>query len=269
MHGISSNLPIGGNASHLRQFTTEHPKRGSLLEEQLSPDRYPALVHAAKPSTVADYAKRFTCISLDPRGAGETDKPAGAYSMELLADDVAAFMQTIGVEQAHVSGVSFGAATGLWLAGKYTHRVKSLSLHSCWTNRSVSTFKVVVKGFGGSGKVDSVEMSIRTYPYCSRRRLCDQPEYIDQLAAFVRSRPKQPLDTFVSQSSAVIAHDAHPIGTHQSPNSDHFRSPRHRYLTALRRHAQEMESRVVSFWFLKAARMPLSTKAWPSSTKRP
>ena len=25
---------------------------------------------------VADYAKRFTCISVDPRGAGETDKPA-------------------------------------------------------------------------------------------------------------------------------------------------------------------------------------------------
>ena len=39
VHGISSNLPIGGNASH--QFTTEHPKRGSLLEEQLNPDRYP------------------------------------------------------------------------------------------------------------------------------------------------------------------------------------------------------------------------------------
>ena len=80
---------------------------------------------------VADYAKHFACISLDPRGAGETDKPTGSYSMELFADDVAAFMQAIGVERAHVSGVSLGAATGLWLAGKYPQRVKSLSLHSC------------------------------------------------------------------------------------------------------------------------------------------
>ena len=58
---------------------------------------------------VADYAKRFTCISIDPRGAGETDKPEGAYSTELFADDVAAFMQAIGVERllrpaAHESG---------------------------------------------------------------------------------------------------------------------------------------------------------------------
>jgi pimeloyl-ACP methyl ester carboxylesterase len=62
---------------------------------------------------VADYAKHFTCISIDPRGAGESDNAASAYSMELFADDIAAFMQAIGVERAHVSGLSLGAATGL------------------------------------------------------------------------------------------------------------------------------------------------------------
>src|SRR5208282_12085 len=83
---------------------------------------------------VADYAKQFACISVDPRGAGETDKPAGPYSMELFADDVAAFMQAIGVERAHVSGLSLGAATGLWLAGKYPERVKSLPWHGAGTS---------------------------------------------------------------------------------------------------------------------------------------
>ena len=94
---------------------------------------YLAADNACYAFQVADYAKHFNCISLDPRGAGETDKPAGAYSMELLADDVAAFMQAIGIERAHVSGLSLGAATGLWLAGKYPQRVKSLSSHSGWT----------------------------------------------------------------------------------------------------------------------------------------
>ncbi|HXQ84493.1 MAG TPA: alpha/beta hydrolase, partial [Xanthobacteraceae bacterium] len=58
---------------------------------------YLAADNACYAFQVADYAKQFTCISVDPRGAGETDKPAGAYSMELFADDVAAFMQAIGV----------------------------------------------------------------------------------------------------------------------------------------------------------------------------
>jgi proline iminopeptidase len=31
---------------------------------------------------------------------------------------------------------------------------------------------------------------------------------MDQVVAFVRSRPKQPLDAFIRQSNAVIAHDA-------------------------------------------------------------
>ena len=160
---------------------------------------------------VADYAKRFTCISLDPRGAGETDKPDGVYSMELFADDIAAFMQAIGVERAHVSGVSLGAATGMWLAAKYPSLVKSLSLHSGWP-KTDPFLKTVVEGWQSIAKgLDSVtEMVIQgIFPWCFTPELyAARPDYIDQLAAFVRSRPKQPFDAFIRQSNAVIAHDA-------------------------------------------------------------
>ena len=53
---------------------------------------YLAADHACYAFQVPEYAKHFTCISLDPRGAGSTDKPDGVYSTELFADDVAAFM---------------------------------------------------------------------------------------------------------------------------------------------------------------------------------
>src|SRR5260370_38198676 len=107
---------------------------------------YLAADNACYAFQVVDYAKRFTCISVDPRGAGETDKPAGTYSTQLFADDVAAFMQAIGIERAHVSGLSLGAATGLWLASKYPSRVKSLSLHSCW-GKTDPFLKAVVEGW--------------------------------------------------------------------------------------------------------------------------
>ncbi|HTO85551.1 MAG TPA: alpha/beta hydrolase, partial [Methylomirabilota bacterium] len=35
-----------------------------------------------------------------------------------------------------------------------------------------------------------------------------KPDYIESLAAFVRGRPPQPLEAFLQQSNAVIAHDA-------------------------------------------------------------
>jgi pimeloyl-ACP methyl ester carboxylesterase len=172
---------------------------------------YLAADNACYAFQVADYAKHFTCISVDPRGAGETDKPSGEYSMELFADDVAAFMQAVGVERAHVSGLSLGAATGLWLAGKYPQRVKTLSLHSGWT-KSDPFLKAVVEGWRtiakGLGSV--TEMIIQgIFPWCFTPELyAAKPDYIDQLAAFVRGRLKQPLDAFMTQSSAVLAHDA-------------------------------------------------------------
>ena len=131
--------------------------------------------------------------------------------MELFADDVAAFMQAIGVERAHVSGLSLGAATGLWLAAKYPERVKSLSLHSGWT-KTDPFLKTVVEGWQSIAKgLGSVqEMVIQgIFPWCFTPEFyAAKPDYIDQLAAFVRGRPKQPLDAFIRQSNAVIAHDA-------------------------------------------------------------
>ncbi len=160
---------------------------------------------------VSDYAKHFTCISVDPRGAGETDKPDGVYSMELFADDIAALMQAIGVERAHVSGLSLGAATGLWLAAKHPRLVKSLSLHSGWP-KTDPFLKTVAEGWQSIAKgLDSVtEMVIQgIFPYCFTPEFYSaKTDYIDQLAAFVRSRPKQPFDAFIRQSNAVIAHDA-------------------------------------------------------------
>src|SRR5690242_15595131 len=93
---------------------------------------YLAADYACYAFQVPEYAKHFTCISVDLRDAGETDKPEGSYSTELFADDVAAFMQALGISQAHISGLSLGAATGIWLAAKYPGKVKSLSLHSTW-----------------------------------------------------------------------------------------------------------------------------------------
>jgi pimeloyl-ACP methyl ester carboxylesterase len=172
---------------------------------------YLAADNACYAFQVADYAKQFTCISVDPRGAGESDKPAGPYSTELFADDIAGLLGALGIERAHVAGLSLGAATGLWLAGKYPERVKSLSLHSCWT-RSDPFLKTVVQGWQTMAKgLGSVtEMVIQgIFPWCFTPELyAAKPEYIEALAAFVRGRPQQPLDAFLRQSDAVIGHDA-------------------------------------------------------------
>lgn len=171
---------------------------------------YLAADYACYAFQVAEYAKHFTCISLDLRGTGETDKPEGPYSTELLADDVAALMQALGVQKAHISGLSLGAAIGMWLAAKYPHRVKSLSLHAGWTKTDYF-LKTVVEGWQLMAKAlgnvpETVILGI--FPWCLTPELyAAKPDYIRSLADFVRGRPAQPLAAFIQQSNAVIAHD--------------------------------------------------------------
>ena len=190
-------------------ITMHYEQQGSGEPLILIP--YLAADNACYAFQVADYAKRFTCISVDLRGTGESDKPGGTWSTEMFADDVAALMQTLGVASAHVSGLSLGSAAGLWLAAKHPQRVKSLSLHSCWT-KTDPYVATVVKGWQTMAKaLDSVpEMVIQgIFPWCFTPELyASKPDYIRTLSDFVRSRPEQPVDAFMRQSDAVIAHDA-------------------------------------------------------------
>ncbi len=167
--------------------------------------------HACYAFQVAEYAKHFTCISLDLRGTGESDKPDGAYTTEHLADDVAAFMRALEIPKAHVSGLSLGAAIGMWLAAKHPETVTSLSLHSAWP-KSDAFLKTVVQGWQATAKsLQSIpEMVILAlFPWCLTPELyAAKPDYIESLAGFVRSRPAQSVASFMQQSNAVIAHDA-------------------------------------------------------------
>ena len=171
---------------------------------------YLAADHACYAFQVAEYAKHFTCFSIDLRGTGESDKPDGDHSTELFADDMAAFMQAVGISKAHISGLSLGAATGMWLAAKYPEKVTSLSLHSTWT-KTDPFLKTVIQGWQVTAKaLDSVpEMTILSiFPWCLTPELyATKPEYIQSLADFVRGRPAQPVAAFLQESNAVIEHD--------------------------------------------------------------
>jgi len=171
---------------------------------------YLAADNACYAFQVAEYAKHFTCISIDPRGAGQSDKPAGTYTTELFADDVAAFMQALGIAKAHVAGLSLGAAVGAWLAAKYPDRVSSLSLHAVWSRTDaflttvVSTWRTLARAFG---RVDDVIVN-GIFPWCFTPEMyAARPEYVQALSDFVRSRPAQPVAAFLQQTDAVLAHN--------------------------------------------------------------
>jgi pimeloyl-ACP methyl ester carboxylesterase len=167
--------------------------------------------HACYAFQLPAYTEHFSCIAIDLPGSGESDKPAGPYSTDEYADQVAAFLDAIGIERAHVAGVSLGAAVGIHLAARHPDRLRSLSLHSGW-HASDDFLKIVVEQWRTLASTlpsvaDVVIQGI--FPWCFTPEMyVEHPEFVDTLADFVRGRPAQPVDAFLAQTEAVLTHDA-------------------------------------------------------------
>lgn len=67
------------------------------------------------------------CLVIDLRGFGET-AAAPPYSMDRYADDVAAVLDTAGVDRATVVGLSMGGYVAFALWRRHPHRVRALVL---------------------------------------------------------------------------------------------------------------------------------------------
>lgn len=77
---------------------------------------------------VPGLAENFTVLHYDNRGTGESDKPAGPYNAQLLAEDLACLLEELGVEETAVFGHSMGGFVAQAFALAYPEKVSKLIL---------------------------------------------------------------------------------------------------------------------------------------------
>jgi len=79
---------------------------------------------------VTEFSKDREVITFDNRGAGRTDKPDEPYTVDMMADDAFALLETLGVRSPDVMGFSMGGKIALSLATRHPSAVRSLILTS-------------------------------------------------------------------------------------------------------------------------------------------
>jgi 3-oxoadipate enol-lactonase len=79
---------------------------------------------------LAGLAKSPRCVAVDLRGNGlsKIDEKEPAFSMDLLADDVAKTMDELGADQADICGLSMGGYVAMAFWRRHPARVRSLIL---------------------------------------------------------------------------------------------------------------------------------------------
>ena len=77
-------------------------------------------------------AEHFQVVTFDNRGVGQSDKPAGPYTAQMLAADTAGLLDALGIEKAIIAGHSMGGFIAQAMALDFPQKVAKLIL--CSTN---------------------------------------------------------------------------------------------------------------------------------------
>ena len=116
----------------------------------------PGLVglHNAWEFQIAEFSKRYRCVTFDHRGAGDSDKPAIGYTTGALADDVIALMDKLDIDKAHIAGTSTGGCVLQNLAIDHPERVRCCVFSNTWVKadefitRVQMTRKRIARSYG-------------------------------------------------------------------------------------------------------------------------
>ncbi len=135
-------------------------------------------------------SRRHKVLRYDTRGHGESAAPAGAYTLELLADDLHALLQALGVQSTHFVGLSMGGMIGQTYALKYPGMFKSLALcdtTSRYPAEAAGAWADRIKTVEAQGMEPMVAPTLERWFTASYRKA--HPQVMENVAGMIRSTP--------------------------------------------------------------------------------
>jgi pimeloyl-ACP methyl ester carboxylesterase len=156
------------------------------------------------------FAERYRVIAFDNRGAGQSDAPDRPYTTRMMADDTVGLMAALGIERAHVLGVSLGGMIAQEIALNHPSRVRSLQLH-CTLGRPDNYLRAqIANGRVQRRKLTREEAMRAGYVWLFTTATYDErPEFVEMILQNALANPyPMSLTGFERQCDAVDTHDA-------------------------------------------------------------
>jgi pimeloyl-ACP methyl ester carboxylesterase len=155
-------------------------------------------------------AEAFTVLTLDNRGIGGSDVPAGPYSTQAMAEDVVAVLDAAGVDRAHVVGTSLGGMVAQELAIARPDRVDRLVL-ACTTPGGEGAFPLPERTLRLLAEAPALapDVALRRFVEnaLSARTVAERPELVQRIYEKRLEFPPDPAG-WQAQAAAGASHDA-------------------------------------------------------------
>ena len=159
-------------------------------------------------------SQEYRVIAFDNRGTGQSDKPDIPYTMEMMADDTAGLLEAIGIDNAHVYGVSMGGMIAQELALRYRDKVISLIL-GCTTpggaNAMLPDAEAMTLLFDMERiqRLTPEEAAKEVLPFMYSQEFIDKnQELMVEMITAMLEYPT-PLHGYQRQGEAIMAHDTY------------------------------------------------------------
>ena len=136
--------------------------------------------------------RHYRVLRFDTRGHGQSGAPAGAYTLEQLAEDLHGLLAGLGIARTHFVGLSMGGMIGQVFALKYPEMVQSLVLcdtTSRYPAAAAPVWQDRIKTVEAKGMEPLVEPTLGrwfTAPFRARRQ-----DLMAQVGAMIRDTPAQ------------------------------------------------------------------------------
>jgi pimeloyl-ACP methyl ester carboxylesterase len=166
--------------------------------------------HLAWALQVPAFSERYRVITFDNRGAGQSSVPDEPYSTHMMAQDAVGLLDALGVERAHVLGVSMGGMIAQELALNHSGRVRSLQLH-CTYARPDGYMLSLMDAWRRVRLKATPEEWLRTIALWlfAPVTFTERPEFVEAIVQMGLVNPHPfSLTGFQRQGDAVRGHDA-------------------------------------------------------------